>query len=196
AALTATCCARRALPPGAMPTPTTGTDSAMDEAHPQTIELPEQPVAPPAIEPQRALRSASAARKEGVEKVTGRACYASDVHLPGMLWVKMLRSPYAHARIRRIDERKALALPGVRAVMSLNNAPQIPWYDRGMLFERIARFAGEEVAAVAAESERIAEDALRLTEVAHEPPPSVRALAEARLPGAPAVHHAGTRAGG
>src|SRR5690606_5886481 len=117
-----------------------------------------------------------------------------DVQLPGMLSVKILRSPYAHARIRRIDDSKAIALPGVHAVLSLNNAPAIAWYDRGMLFDSIVRFAGEEVAAVAAENERIAEDALRLIAVDYEPLPYVIDIAAARAPGAPAVHGEGNLA--
>src|SRR5919108_4575837 len=66
-------------------------------------------------------------RVEGREKVTGRARYAYDVHLPGLLYARVLRSPLPHARIRRIDTARAAALPGVRAVLSVENAPQIPW---------------------------------------------------------------------
>src|SRR5688572_27138379 len=123
---------------------------AMDEIQPRTLETKELPEPIPEARPVPLTTDRSAPRKEGMAKVTGQARYASDVHLPGMLWVKMLRSPHAHARIRSIDERKALALPGVHAILSLNNAPAIPWYDRGVLFERTPRFAGEEVAAVAA----------------------------------------------
>jgi xanthine dehydrogenase YagR molybdenum-binding subunit len=166
----------------------------MDETHVRTLEAREQPQSPPEPWPDVLAHLPSAPRKEGVDKVTGRARYASDVHLPGMLWVKMLRCPHAHARIRRIDERKALALPGVHAILSLNNAPAIDWYDRGVLFERTPRFAGEEVAAVAAESECIAEDALRLIEVDYEPLPFVLDISGARAPGAPHVHTEGNLA--
>jgi xanthine dehydrogenase YagR molybdenum-binding subunit len=166
----------------------------MDESHPRTPQAAEAEEAAARSAPAVSWHSTAAARLEGAEKVTGRARYASDVRLPGMLWVAVLRSPHAHARIRRIDERKALALPGVHAVLSLNNAPAIAWYDRGVLFERTPRFAGEEVAAVAAESERIAEDAVRLIEVDYEPLPFVLDVAAARAPGAPSVHAGGNLA--
>jgi len=127
-------------------------------------------------------------RIEGRDKVTGRARYSADIRLPGMLWVKILRSPFAHARIRRIRTEAALALRGVHAVLSSDNAPDIPWYDRGRLFDRTVRFAGDEVAAVAAESEQIAADALSLIQVEYEPLPFVLDLGEALAPGAPVIH--------
>lgn len=97
-------------------------------------------------------------RVEGPEKVSGRACYSCDVRLSGQLYARVLRSPLPHARIVRIDTARAEALPGVRAVLS--GDPRV--------FERTARFVGEELAAVAADTEEIAEDALRLIEVKYE----------------------------
>lgn len=135
----------------------------------------------------RALRD-SPPRIEGRDKVTGRARYSADIRLPGMLWVKILRSPFAHARIRRIRADAALALPGVHAVLSSDNAPDVPWYDRGHLFDRTVRFAGDEVAAVAAESEQLAADALELIRVDYEPLPFVLDLSEALAAGAPIIH--------
>src|SRR5438093_3270905 len=67
-------------------------------------------------------------RVEGAEKVTGRALYAYDVHPPGMLYARVLRSPLPHARIRRIDTTQAEALSGVRAILTCESAPQITWY--------------------------------------------------------------------
>ena len=67
-------------------------------------------------------------RLEGAEKVTGRARYSSDVRLPRQLYARVLRSPYPHARIKRIDTSRAEALPGVHAVLSSANAPEIEWY--------------------------------------------------------------------
>src|SRR5919112_343204 len=64
-------------------------------------------------------------RLEGREKVTGRARYASDVRLPGQLYARVLRSPYPHARIASIDTSKALAAPGVHAVISVLNVPDM-----------------------------------------------------------------------
>jgi xanthine dehydrogenase YagR molybdenum-binding subunit len=105
-------------------------------------------------------------RIEGPEKVTGRARYSCDVRLPGQLYARVLRSPLPHARIRRVDTGRAQALQGVHAVLS----------EDPKLFERTARFVGDEVAAVAAESEEIAEDALRLIEVEYEPLPFTTGL--------------------
>lgn len=127
-------------------------------------------------------------RIEGRDKVTGRARYSADIRLPGMLWVKVLRSPFAHARIRRIGTHAALALPGVHAVLCCENAPDIAWYDRGRLFDRTLRFVGDEVAAVAADSEQIAADALELIQVDYEPLPFVLDLGQALAPGAPVIH--------
>jgi CO/xanthine dehydrogenase Mo-binding subunit len=110
-------------------------------------------------------------RIEGPEKVTGRARYAADQRLSGQLHARILRCPLPHARVRRIDTARAAALPGVRAVLSSADAPRIDWYEESLLFDPTARFAGEEVAAVAADSEALAEDALRLIEVDYEPLP-------------------------
>src|SRR5205823_6531285 len=93
-----------------------------------------------------------------------------------------------HARVRRVDTSKAAALPGVHAVISVEDAPEMAWYKEGHLFERTVRFIGDEVAAVAAESEDIADDALRLIEMEYEPLPFVADLEAARRPGAPLVH--------
>jgi xanthine dehydrogenase YagR molybdenum-binding subunit len=128
------------------------------------------------------------ARVEGDEKVTGRARYAYDVRLPGMLFARVLRSPHPHARIKRLDASKAAALPGVGAVVHANNTPEIKWYQESWLFDRTLRFVGDEVAAVAADSEEIAEDALRLIEVEYEPLPFVADLEAALRPDAPKVH--------
>ena len=67
-------------------------------------------------------------RVEGMEKVTGRARYAYDQRLPRQLYTRVLRSPYPHARIRRIDTSRAEALPGVYAVLSSANCPDVRWY--------------------------------------------------------------------
>jgi CO/xanthine dehydrogenase Mo-binding subunit len=134
-------------------------------------------------------------RLEGAEKVTGRARYAYDVRLPQQLYARVLRSPHPHARIRRIETGRAAALPGVHAVISSADAPDISWYQEGKLFETTVRFVGDEVAAVAAESEEVADDALRLIDVEYEPLPFVVSLEAALEPGAPRVHESGNRAG-
>ncbi len=113
-------------------------------------------------------------RLDGAERVTGQARYTYDVLLPGMLHAKVLRCPYPHARIKRLDTSRAEALPGVRAVVSHLNTPSIPWYrGRSVIFETELRYAGEEVAAVAADDEYIARDALALIEVEYEELPFI-----------------------
>jgi xanthine dehydrogenase YagR molybdenum-binding subunit len=156
----------------------------------ETVSLPRWDADPPLAivgHPQR--------RVEGAEKVTGRARYAYDACPPGRLYARVLRSPLPHARIRRLDTARAQALPGVRAVLSLLNAPVIGWYQDSYLFDATLRFIGDEVAAVAAETEEIAEDALRLIEVEYEPLPFVVDLAAALHPSAPQLREAGNIAG-
>ncbi len=125
-------------------------------------------------------------------KVTGRALYAGDIRLPGMLHGKVLRSPYPHARIVHIDVTQALALPGVKAVVTGADGPQVPWgvhhKERLTLARDVVRFAGEEVAAVAATSEEIARDALDLIQVEYEELPALLTPDEALAPQAQPVH--------
>jgi xanthine dehydrogenase YagR molybdenum-binding subunit len=130
-------------------------------------------------------------RVEGPDKVTGRARYSYDVHLPGQLYARVLRSPHPHARITRIDASAAEALPGVRAVLSSANIADVPWYKTSRLFDTTVRFVGDEVAAVAADSIDIAEDALRLIEIEYEVLPFVVDIERALAPGAPLVHAEG-----
>ncbi len=115
-------------------------------------------------------------RIEGPDKVSGRARYAADVRLDRLLYARVLRSPLPHARIARIDTTRAEALPGVHAVLSSANAPTIEWYEESRLFDPTLRFVGDEVAAVAAESDEIAEDALRFIDVQYEALPFTTGL--------------------
>jgi carbon-monoxide dehydrogenase large subunit len=131
-------------------------------------------------------------RADGPEKVTGGAAYALDVVLPGTLWCKVLRSPYAHARIVKVDASKARQLPGVHAVLTgedvrghyigkrLRDEPLLAW-DR-------VRFVGDKVAAVAADDEDVAEQALSLIEVEYEPLPAVTDPRKALEADAPVLH--------
>jgi CO/xanthine dehydrogenase Mo-binding subunit len=134
-------------------------------------------------------------RVEGSEKVTGRAQYTYDIQLPGQLYTRVLRSPLPHARIIRVDTSRAEALPGVHAVLSSASALEISWYEESKLFDQTVRFVGDEIAAVAAESEEIAEDALRLIEVEYEPLPFVLDIEAALLPQAPHLYEPGNIAG-
>jgi len=134
-------------------------------------------------------------RLEGREQVTGRARFASDVRLPGQLYARVLRSPYPHARIASINTSKAEVAPGVHAVISVLNVPDMPWFEDGRLFDWTVRYIGDEVAAVAAESEEQAEDALHLIEVTYDPLPFVMTAEAALADGAPQVHPEGNLAG-
>ncbi len=117
-------------------------------------------------------------RVEGMAKLTGRAVYADDLVLPGMLYGKLKRSPHAHAKIVSIDASAALAMPGVRAVITGRDLPElygiIPWtQDEQALCEEKVRYVGDAVAAVAADTEWLAEDALSRIHVTYEPLPAV-----------------------
>jgi len=131
-------------------------------------------------------------RVEGFDKVTGVSQYIADIFLPGMLVGKVLRSPYAHARIRHIDTSKAEKLSGVRAVVTAEDTIKKPWgaffADQYILSVGKTRYVGEEVAAVAAIDPDIAEEAVDLIEVDWEPLPGVFDADEALKDGAPLVH--------
>jgi xanthine dehydrogenase YagR molybdenum-binding subunit len=155
-----------------------------------------EPVAlvPWATDADLAIVGRSATRVVGVAKVTGQARYAYDIRLPGQLYTCVLRSPHPHARIRRIDISRAEALPGVHAVLSHANAPAIPWYGQSLVFDSTVRFVGDEVAAVAAESEEIARDAIALIEVDYDVLPFVADMQLALEPDAPRVYEGGNLA--
>ena len=136
---------------------------------------------------------------DGYKLVTGSPAFTGDLHMHGMLYGKILPSPHAHARIKRIDTSKAKALPGVHAVLTYKDVPRVPhttagqaWpepspYDTYLLDSKM-RFVGDRVAAVAAESRAIAEQALRLIQVEYEILPAVLDMEQAMAPGAPVIH--------
>lgn len=140
-------------------------------------------------------------RIDAVEKVTGEAVFTTDLDFPGMLYAKVLRSPYPHARIVSIDISQAEKLPGVAAVATWENTtdvryngscseanpPAVPVEDE-QIFNRELRYVGDEVAAVAADSEETALAALKLIRVEYEELPAVYDPLEAMKPEAPAVH--------
>ncbi len=128
-------------------------------------------------------------RLDGFDKVSGRSVFTDDIVLPGQLHGRILRSPHARARIVSIDTSRALALPGVKAVVTSADAPDLMFSDRQPLLARgFVHYAGEEVAAVAATDPLIAEEALDLIDVVYEPLPSVTSLRKAMQPGAPVLH--------
>jgi CO/xanthine dehydrogenase Mo-binding subunit len=131
-------------------------------------------------------------RVDGVAKVTGRARYAGDVELPGMLFGRCLRSPHASARIVSIDVRRAKALPGVHAVLPGADVPDTRYgrtcQDIPLLAKGVTRFVGEKVAAVAADTVEIAEAALELMDVEYAELPAVFSPEDAMRPTAPVIH--------
>lgn len=145
-------------------------------------------------------------RHDGLEKVTGKARYGADITLPGLLQGKVLRSPYAHARIKSIDTSKAEAMPGVRAVVTAADLPILTeqMIDLGetlgnsrMLAENILAhtkvlYVGHALAAVAATSAHIAEEALALIEVEYELLPVVLTVFDAIKEGAVLLHESMT----
>ena len=144
----------------------------------------------------------SVKRTDTLEKVTGAGLYAGDINLPGMLYGKMKRSNIAHANIKSIDVSKALALAGVKAVLTYKNVPRVLHsgspHPRSAsvtkdqyIFDKKVRFWGDGVAAVAAISEEIAEQAVELIEVEYEELPAVFNVADATAPGAPQIHDNG-----
>ncbi len=137
----------------------------------------------------------SVPRLDGVDKVTGRARYAGDLVIPGMIEGKFLRSPYAHARIVALDTRKAEALPGVVAVLTREDFSEAERYigrgnrkDRPIIALERSIYAGQPVAAVAARDRMTAEEALLKIQVEYEERPAVIELDQAMAPGAPLVH--------
>ena len=133
-------------------------------------------------------------KHDGLDKVLGRAKFGADAYLPGMLYGKILRSPHAHAIIKSIDTSKAEALPGVKAVITSADFPEIPqgtgWGDmsRNTIAREKALFDGHPVAAVAATSEQVAKRACKLVEVEYEVLPHVIDVEDAMAEGAPILH--------
>jgi CO/xanthine dehydrogenase Mo-binding subunit len=140
-------------------------------------------------------------RPDGVDKVTGRAAYAADTTMPGMIWGKVLRSPHVHARIKSINTAKAEALPGVKAVVTSKDVVDFPldksvmlgiqdmrWMCRNVMAREKALFPGHPVAAVAAINEEIAAAACELIEVDYEVLPHAIEIDDAMKDGAPILH--------
>jgi CO/xanthine dehydrogenase Mo-binding subunit len=133
-------------------------------------------------------------RTDALEKVTGRARYVTDLEMPGMLHARLVRSPYAHARIVRVDTQAAAASPGVRGVVASGDLTGCDPYfgpafrDRPILAVGVVRYEGEPVVAVVADDEGVAQEAATLVDVQYDELPAVTTLEEALAPGAPLVH--------
>ncbi len=138
-------------------------------------------------------------RVDGVKLVAGMKAYVEDRVEPGSCILRMLRSPHPCAAILSIDTAAAEAVPGVVAIFTHRNCPDIAYSQAGQgfpepspydfrMFSPVVRHVGDRVAAVIAEDEEAAEAALRLIQVRYEPRPAVLSLEQAMAPGAPAVH--------
>ena len=157
-------------------------------------------------------------RPDGADKVTGKARYSADINLPGMLYGKILRSPHAHARIKKLDTSRAEAHPGVRAVITgadllqpagrasdLTEGAMVNYkfLSNNVLAQEKALYKGHAIAAVAAASAHVAEEALALIDVEYEVLPPILDAPDAMKEDAPLVHErlaamntANIRAGG
>ncbi|WP_119255435.1 xanthine dehydrogenase family protein molybdopterin-binding subunit [Shinella zoogloeoides] len=152
------------------------------------------------FDPRHATRSFSSVgtrpiRPDGIDKVTGRARYGADFNMPGQLVGRILRSPHAHAVIRRIDTSKAEQLPGVKAVVTAADLPDLTSGDAAMydildncMARRKALYDGHAVAAVAAIDARTARQALKLIEVEYELLPHVTDVDQAFAADAPLIN--------
>src|SRR5215470_17275459 len=139
-------------------------------------------------------------RVDGEDKVTGKAIYTVDVELPGMAHGKILRSPYAHAKLIRINGSSAEKLPGVYGVITREDQPRFGMFgaaykDQTIVAVDKVRYVGDPVAAVAAVDETTANEALGLIEVDYEELAPVTSIEEALVPGAPLVHDASAAGG-
>jgi CO/xanthine dehydrogenase Mo-binding subunit len=141
-------------------------------------------------------------RPDGFDKVTGRANYGADLTLPGMIWGKILRSPYAHAKIKRLDVSRVQAHPGVLAVATYQDFPSVSAeafeagegitdlldLARNVLADDKVLYHGHAVCAVAAQTEAIADEALSLIDVEYEVLPHVMDVRDAMKPDSPVLH--------
>lgn len=142
-------------------------------------------------------------RHDSMDKVTGHATYGADIHPPGLLYGKVLRSPHAHANIKSIDTSQAKALPGVRAVVTSADLPSLEsriadlgegaaaniiFLSNNCLAGNKVLYKGHPIAAVAATEDIIAEEAISLIKVEYEVLTPVLDAREAMKPGAPILH--------
>ncbi len=131
-------------------------------------------------------------RVDGVIKVTGQATYGADVILPGMLWCKFTRAAVPHAKLKRVDVTQARSMPGVKAVLTAQDLPNLLWgrmmKDMPILARDKVRFLGEPIAAVAADDPDLAEAAALAVEVEYEELPAIFDPREAMQPGAVLIH--------
>jgi putative selenate reductase molybdopterin-binding subunit len=159
--------------------------------------------APTVTSPDLAVVGRAERRVDARPLVTGAPVYAAEFEMPNMLYGRILHSPHPHAEILHIDASKALALPGVRAVLTWRDVPPVPHTTAGQpypelspydmyLLEKRVRYVGDWVAFVAAETPELAEEALGLIDVTYEVLPAVFDTLEAMRDGAPQLHEPDT----
>jgi xanthine dehydrogenase YagR molybdenum-binding subunit len=153
----------------------------------------------PALEPppwdeaaELAVVGSRVPRADAFEKVTGRACYTADVRFPGMLHTALLRAPIAKGRVTTLDLEPALAMPGVRGALLMEDLSGIR-HDGVQVLDRTIHYAGQAVAAICADAQDIAERALRAVRVEYEAMPHAVTPEDALAPAAPAVRSGGNR---
>ena len=184
-----------------LPPMTDGTNPvAVDPNDPAPSASPAVPRLVPSIDvPEMAVVGKPEVKVDALKLVKGNPAFTDDIEPRGMLYAKVLHSPHAHARIVDIDDRAAVALAGVHAVLHHRNTPRVKYASGGqswpnphpydqVSFDDKVRHVGDRVAAVAAESIEIAEAAVRLIEVTYEVLPAVFDELEATRPGAPVIH--------
>ncbi len=127
-------------------------------------------------------------RLDAPDKVAGQTKYGADLTLPGMIWGAVLRSPHAHARLRRVDTSAAEKMPGVRAALTGRDFPRPEYSGAPVLVVDVVRYQGEAVAAVAADTREQAVAALAKIVVEYAPLPAVTDVRQAIEAGAPRLH--------
>jgi len=166
---------------------------------PPDVSLAVPRVVPSADVPEMSVVGKPEIKVDAIKLVKGNPAFTDDFEMRDLLIAKVLRSPHAHANIIDIDDSKARALPGVHAVLHYKNTPRVKYASGGqsypnphphdqVSFDNKVRHVGDRVAAVAADTAEIAEEALLLIDVTYEPLPAVFDEREALLPGAPVIH--------
>ena len=163
---------------------------AGDEITTAERKVPDGEPPPLAVNEKLKVIGKPTSRIDGRAKVTGAAKYTADINLPGMLFARMLTSPHAHAKIKRIDIAAAEKAPGVKAVHILDRVMGVAEEKGGENKDTkypIVRFAGQPIAAVAADTQHHADEAVRLIKVDYEVLPFVVDVEKAKADGAPLV---------
>ncbi len=190
-----------AFGPLVLPPMTDGTHAVeVDPADPPPDASPAVPRLVPSVDvPDTAVVGKPEVKVDALKLAKGNPAFTDDIELRGMLYAKVLHSPHAHARILEIDDRAAVALPGVHAVIHHKNTSRVKYASGGqswpnphpydqVSFDDKVRHVGDRVAAVAADSIELAEEAIRLIDVTYDVLPAVFDELEATKPGAPVIH--------